>query len=159
MKPSVYIETTIASYLTARPTRDLIAAARQETTVEWWETRRADFDCYISQIVLNEVHDGDADAAELRLNALRDCPALPITDEVAALADLLIAEKAVPAKAGDDAVHIAIPAVHRMAYLLTWNFKHIANAVIATKLRDVCARAGYICPVICTPEELMEIKP
>ena len=109
MKPSVYIETTIPSYLTARPTRDIVMSARQQITREWWETRRQKFDCYISQLVLDECSAGDPEAADRRLNEISDLVLLTASDAVSALAHELLRRELIPAKAADDATHIAWP--------------------------------------------------
>lgn len=155
MKEKVYIETTIPSYLAGRPSRDLVIAGNQELTREWWEKRRKDFDLYVSQFVLDEAGDGDADAARRRLGILDGLAELSINDEAASLAEQLVSEGIVPPGAATDAAHIAIAAVNGMDYLLTWNCRHIANAEIMKKIYSLCGREGYNCPVICTPAELM----
>ncbi len=152
---TVYEETSILSYLTARPTRDLLAAARQQMTREWWDTRRARFELFVSPLVEQEVQRGDPDAARRRVEALGDLQALEIVEEAYDLADALIRESALPAAAQDDATHIALAAVHEMDYLLTWNCRHIDNAETKPVIRSLCAGKGYACPEICTPEELM----
>ena len=155
MKPKLYIETTVPSYLTAWPSRDLIRAGHQQITREWWENRRAAFDLYISQFVLDEAGAGDVQAARERLAALQDIPLLDLTEEVVELAEGLKAALALPDQAVTDAAHIAIAAVHGLHFLLTWNCRHIANAEMFATIERVCLARGYICPVICTPEELM----
>ncbi len=152
---TVYVETSILSYLTARPTRDLLVSARQQITHEWWDTHRARFDLFVSPLVEQEARRGDSDAALRRGNALGDLPTLEIVEEAYELAAALIAESALPTAAKDDATHIALAAVHRMDYLLTWNCRHIDNAETKPVIRSVCAKLGYACPEICTPEELM----
>jgi predicted nucleic acid-binding protein len=155
MKSSIYIETSIVSYLTARPNRDLVRAAHQEVTREWWATREG-FDLYISQLVLDEAAAGDAGAAAQRLEALRDLPLLELTAEVTALSMHLLREAALPPKAAADAFHIAFTAVHGIDYLLTWNCTHIANATMRSKIEAICRINGIDPPVICTPLELVE---
>ncbi len=152
---TVYVETSILSYLTARPTRDLLATARQQMTREWWDTRRARFDLFVSPLVEQEVQRGDPEAARRRVGALGDLQTLEIVEEAYELAAALISESALPAAAQDDAAHIALAAVHGMDYLLTWNCRHIDNAEKKPAIRSVCSRNGYACPEICTPEELM----
>jgi hypothetical protein len=132
------------------------ALANQETTIEWWSTRRAQFDLFISEFVLAEAALGDPAAARKRLEVLEGLPALDATDEVRALGRAPIAEGPIPAQASIDAFHIAIATVNGMEYLLTWNCTHIANAVMRAKIESVCRRHGYEPPVICTPQELME---
>ncbi len=154
-KSSVYIETTIISYLTAWLSRDLIRAAHQQITQEWWQNRREDFEIYVSEFVINEASTGDAEAAEKRLEALNGIALLDVNLNVENLAKKLIADKALPPKAATDALHIAVATVHRIDYLLSWNCKHIANAEMQDAIRKVCEKSGYKCPTICTPEELL----
>lgn len=155
MKPGVYLETTIVSYLTARPSRDLIIAAHQELTREWWENKRTDFDLYVAQLVIQEASAGDAEAARKRLEILDLLPLLVVTPAAIALARALTTRGPLPKKAGADALHIAVAAVHGIDYLLTWNCKHIANAQMQTAVAAKCRAAGFEPPVICTPEELL----
>ena len=155
MKARLYLETTVPSYLTAWPSRDLIRASHQQLTREWWARRREDFEVFISQLVLDEAAAGDPVAASERLVVLTDLPLLDLTEEVSSLAAALVASLALPAKAATDAAHIAVAAVHGMHFLVTWNCAHIANAEMATAIQDVCRQHGFIAPVICTPEELM----
>ncbi len=154
MKTSIYIETTIISYLTSRPSRDLRRAAHQEATCEWWATRAA-FDLYISQLVVDEAAAGDAGAAAQRLEALRGVPRLLLTADATALGQDLLREAALPSKATADALHIALAAVHGVDCLLTWNCAHIANATMRPKIEAICRAKGFQPPVICTPLELM----
>lgn len=153
-KPKLYLETTIPSYLTSRPSRDLIIAGHQQITREWWTRRRSQFDIYISQLVIDEAEAGDAASMRDRLKAIQGLPLLEITSEVEELAAAILASGAIPQRAATDAAHIAIAGVHRMDFLLTWNCAHIANAAIARAVAGVCRQSGYDCPVICTPEEL-----
>ena len=155
MKPRLYLETTVPSYLTAWPSRDLIRAGHQQITREWWAHRRDNFDVFISQFVLDEAAAGDSAAAQDRLRALADFPLLDLTEEVGTLANGLVTSLALPAKVATDAAHIAIAAVHGMHFLLTWNCTHIANAEMAVAIGSCCREHGYVAPVICTPEELM----
>ena len=155
MKPTVYIETTIPSLLTAWPSRDVSIAGQQQTTRDWWNARRKKYELYVSVFVLDEISQGDATAAAARLAALEECQVLPYPPEAQALSAALLASRLIPAKAQTDAAHIATAAVHGMDFLLTWNCRHIANAAIVEKLRDICTKEGYSAPVICTPHELM----
>lgn len=155
MKPRLYLETTIPSYLTSRPSRDLIIAGHQQITRDWWERRRHDFQIYISQLVLDEVTAGDRIAAQARLQIVRPLPMLDVTPEVGELASSILASGRIPRKAAADAAHIAIAAVHGMDFLVTWNCVHIANAVIAKAIASICRENGHESPAICTPEELL----
>lgn len=156
MKKRVYLETTIVSYLTSRPSRDLVLAAHQEITREWWEGRRKSFDVYVSQVVLAEAGDGDQDAARRRLEMVSSLPVLDVTRDVVTVAERLIREGPLPQEAADDAFHIAVAAVHGMDFLLTWNCRHLANAQLLNAISAVLIRGGHVPPIICTPEELME---
>ena len=157
-KPRVYIETTIPSYLTAWPSEEHIRAPKQELTRTWWDTRRGDFDICTSQYVLDECGAGDPNSAQLRLEALREVGLLDVYPSAEALAQEFLNSQALPPNAAFDAAHIALATVHSVSYLLTWNCRHIANAAIRTRLARICLEQGWILPVICTPEELMEPK-
>jgi hypothetical protein len=155
MQPKVYLETTIPSYLSARPTRDLIRAAHQKVTKDWWTQRRKDFDLYVSQFVIDEIAGGDSIAAQKRLDLIRGLPMLAAGSDVSELAAALVKSLQLPARAVIDAAHISVAAVHNMHFLLTWNCTHIGNAELLDVIRGTCGAFGVACPVICTPEELM----
>ena len=157
-KKTVYIETSIVSYLMARPTNDLLAAAWQKITIDWWDTQSSRFSLYTSSVVTEEAGRGNKDAASRRLDALSGIPLLAISEAVVALSKAFIQERALPTKALDDSLHIAIAAVHGIDYLLTWNCRHIDNAEMKPVVRKVCANHGYACPEICTPQELMGVN-
>jgi hypothetical protein len=159
MADRVYIETTFVSYLTARPSRDVVFAGHQQITREWWDTRRANFELCASQLVVDEAAAGDPQAAQERLEILKDMTLLETTPEALALAKALIRASALPPKAADDALHIAIAATNGVPFLLTWNCRHLANATMRPSIDSVCAAAGLKPPIICTPEELLEAKP
>ena len=151
----VYLETSFIGYLTSRLSRDLIVAGHQQITQQWWETRRSDFELYISRIVIDESSAGDELAAEERLAILRELPVLRLTPEAVALAKTLVARGAFSEKAKEDALHVAIATVSGIDFLLTWNCRHIANAEIARVAATACEAEGYQMSRICTPEELM----
>lgn len=155
MSETIYIETSIAGYLTARSSNNLILMAQVEATREWWENRRPQFILYISQIVLDEVARGDTAIATQRLKILQDFPLLAINSAVQNLAAQFLSKSNLPPKASDDALHIAAATVYGLDYLLTWNCKHIANAQIQKKLAQISLNSGYELPTICTPYELM----
>ena len=139
MSETVYIETSILGYLTARPSRNLVVAANVQVTREWWDTRRSDFQLYTSQAVVKEVSQGDAEIASRRLEILRDFSLLELNQSVLDLAEQFLGRSNLPSKADVDAVHIATATVHGIDYLLTWNCKHIANAQIQGKLALILA--------------------
>ena len=151
---TVYIETSIVSYLTARPSRDLLVAAHQQLTVTWWEQQRAHYELFTSQVVLAEARAGDPDAAQRRIAVLEHLPLLDVTDAAIMLAAALVSGQALPAQAAQDALHIAVTCVHGVEYLLTWNCAHLANARLRSRIEQICREAGYVPPIICTPEEL-----
>jgi hypothetical protein len=154
---SVYLETTFISYLTARPSRDLLVAAHQQTTQDWWANRRGKFTCYVSQVVIDEASAGDATEAKKRLAMIGNMPALDVTEEAEVLTQAILSSGVLPQSALRDAAHVAVAAIHAVDYLLTWNCKHLANAQIMRKIESVCQSLGYRMPVICTPEELMGV--
>jgi predicted nucleic acid-binding protein len=154
-KPAVYLETSVVGYATSRPSRDLVVAARQQITREWFALRAQGYELFVSQLVASEASGGDEAAARERAAFLQGIRRLGITDSGGELAAKLVQSGAVPLKAAEDALHIAVAAVHGVDYLLTWNCKHIANATMRQAIEGVCREAGYEPPVICTPEELM----
>ena len=156
MKSTVYLETTIASYLVAAPSRDVVIAGHQQITRDWWE-RRHRFELYVSAAVVDEAERGDAAVAQRRIALLNEIPVLDLSAGVHQLAARLIAAHAVPAQAMVDALHIAVAAVNEIDYLLTWNCRHIANAAVRGKIEETCRVEGFRGPVICTPEELLEV--
>ncbi len=153
-KATVYLETSVLSYLAARPSRDVLVLAQQQFTAEWWENSKDQYTLYISTVVVEEAASGNAEAAQRRLNLLADVEILEVTDAAIHLATQLVEKKAIPAKAAQDALHIAVACVSQIQYLLTWNYKHIANATLRESIDRVCRAAGYASPVICTPVEL-----
>ena len=155
MRPTVYIETSIVSYLAAFPSRDLVTAAHQQITHSWWQSRRSEFLIRVSQVVLDECAAGDPQMARKRMELLHDVPLLDITPDVAGLAATLIKRLPLPPRAGADALHIAVAAYHGINFLLTWNCSHIANAALRPKIEKICIEQGYTAPVLCTPEELV----
>jgi hypothetical protein len=156
MKPTVYIETTIVSYLTAWPSRDIIRLSHEMLTRQWWAKSRHRFECFISDIVIHEASAGDPTAAAERLKALKDIPRISANAASMELAEKLAVSLSLPPRARLDAAHIAVCAVHGVAFLLTWNCTHLANGVLAGKIERSCADAGFSAPRILTPELLME---
>ena len=156
MQPTAYIETSVVSYLTAQPSRDVIIAAYQEVTREWWRGARDRFDLVASALVVAEARAGDPVAARMRLEALEIVTLLDATSDAENLANALIEAGAVPRQAADDAAHIAISATNGVDFLVTWNFRHIANAAMRAQIERVCRQEGVEPPIICTPNELTE---
>ena len=156
MKPKVYVETTVVSYFAGRPTRDLVIAAHQEETRALWPRLSSDFDSYISALVYEEAGRGNEELARKRLAAVAPFPVLDIDQEARDLAAQLLATKAVPDEFPEDALHIAVAAVNGIGILLTWNFAHINNPFKKMLIRQSVENAGYLCPEICSPDELME---
>lgn len=151
----VYVETSVVSYYTSRPSQDIVVMARQEITREWWTEHLSSFQSYISVLVLNEAKSGDLDAANQRLIAVADMPILEITSEAQYLAEKFIYKKAIPEAFPEDALHIALAAVNGIDFLVTWNFAHINNVVTKKKIASVCEENGYECTILCSPEELL----
>ncbi len=153
---TVYIETTVISYYAARRTRDLIAAAHQEITLEWWEEALQLFEPYVSQIVFDEISRGDKKAIQRRLEAVQGFKVLEMNPGVAALADTYFSALKIPDKARNDTYHLAIAVYHGMDYLVSWNCTHITAGRVRAIVEAVNDKKGYATPIICTPEELME---
>ena len=155
MKATVYIESSVISYLTARPSKNALQAERQRLTRLWWRKLRPRFDCYVSDTVIEEICDGELVMAKKRLNAVRTIPRLAASDLAADLTEEILRRGFLPPKAATDAAHIAIAATGGMDFLLTWNCTHIANAHVERQVAKICAAHDYEFPVICTPEQLM----
>jgi len=134
-----------------------VVCANQELTREWWDSRRIAFDLFISEFVSQEAAAGDPGAAARRIEAIQAIPELAVTDEVGELADILIDSVPLPPKAQVDAFHIAVAAVNGMDYLLTWNCSHINNAALRPRIDRLCRYMGFEPPIICTPQELLEV--
>ncbi len=156
MKPRVYVETSVLGYLTSWPSGDLVFAGRQKITRDWWRYALNAFDLVVSDLVHREASAGDPQAIRDRLEALKDLPVLAINQRAEDFAQALVAGGAVPSTEAEDALHIALAVVNGIEYLVTWNFKHIANAAIRSKIHGVCIAEGYNPCTICTPEELLE---
>jgi hypothetical protein len=153
---TVYVETTIPSYLTAWTSRDLVRAAHQQITREWWRTARSRFELWVSEAVIEEIAMGDTEAAADRQVAVRGLPILTLTDAVGALAREYDSSLRLPPKARTDVLHIAFAVAYEMDYLVTWNCRHIASGPVIRRLQEVNDIAGRKTPLIVTPEALLE---
>ena len=154
--PKVYVETSVISYLTAWPSTELVTAAHQQITKEWWQVGASYFALFVSELVLKEAEVGDPEAARLRLDTIAGLKLLTVNDAATDLAESVMKELHLPDRAAADALHIGLSIVHGMDYLITWNCRHIANARHRQKIEKLCDVMGYRPPVICTPEELSE---
>ena len=156
---TVYIETTIVSYLVADPSRDVVTAGLQQATRDWWQRRRMEFHCVTSAETLAEGARGDVEQARRRLAVLAGLTLVPSGLEAEQLTVLFLASGALPARARSDAIHLAVAVVAEADYLLTWNCRHLANAQILRRLEAEVLRAGLRMPKVCTPLELMGDSP
>ena len=152
----VYLETTFISYLVALPARDLVVAAHQQVTHDWWRLRRDHFRCVVSSVVIDEISLGDESEIKKRLDVVQPFDVLAASPHAEQLTQAIMDAGLLPEKAVRDAAHIAVAAVHGVQYLLTWNCKHLANAQISRGIEGVCDAQGFEMPLICTPEELLE---
>ena len=155
MRARVYLETSVISYLTSRSSRDLVVAAHQQLTADWWQTRATGFDLVASLLALQEAARGDHDAASRRLTVLSGVRLLEVTTAAEDLALDIVQQHVLPDKALADALHIGVAAVHEVEYLLTWNCGHIANAELLPRVTTLIESYGYRMPFVCTPEELL----
>ena len=158
MQPSVYLETSVIGCLAMRLSGVLRVAANQQTTRDWWDNHRQRYDLFVSRYVIDECSDGDPVAAQERLVFLNGIPLLEVSDLAVELAETLVLKGPLPPKAAIDAYHISLAAVHGVEYILTWNCKHIANPALRLRIESVCRGMGFEPPVICTPQELLEIN-
>ena len=154
MRPSVYVESSVIGYLASRPSRDVIVAARQAITHDWWNNHSDRFDLHISGLVEEEIGRGDDDAARRRMGWVAGISSLRISEQAIELAGRLLANGAIPAGSEEDALHLAIASAQGADYLLTWNFRHINNAERKSAITGVVESLGFACPQICSPEEL-----
>jgi hypothetical protein len=152
---TLYVETSIVSYLRQRPISQVVMAARQLLTHQWWDEERRNYELVTSQYVLDEAGEGEPSLAAARLELLKGIPLLPLDPGIVVIADEILSRAILPPKAPIDALHIAVVAYHRIQYLLTWNCKHLANARILPRVHEVLADLGYPIPIICTPEEMV----
>jgi predicted nucleic acid-binding protein len=156
MKKRVYIETTVVSYFTARPSRDLMIAGHQEATRELWPQLDNRYETYISALVYEEAGKGDREQAHTRLAAIKSFRMLDTDDEARVLAERIMAGKGIPQEHPEDALHIAVAAINGMDALVTWNFAHLNNPFTRMMIRQIVENEGFPCPEICSPEELLE---
>ncbi|OGW17792.1 MAG: DNA-binding protein [Nitrospinae bacterium RIFCSPLOWO2_12_FULL_45_22] len=157
MKESIYLETTVVSYYTSKPSRDIIVLAHQEITREWWPKAIRRFDVFISEVVVEEAGLGDLEAAKRRLEEIKDFPHLELNDKVEEMAKVYMERLEIPEKSFRDAAHLAVASAHNIDYLVTWNCAHLANGEVIKKLMKINGFFGIYTPIICTPEELMEV--
>ncbi len=156
---TVYLETTIPSYLTARPSRDLITAAHQQITHEWWATAGDRYDLFVSQAVLDEVASGDPAFVRRRMKILTDLRALAFSDDVGSLIKIYVNRLGLTGSATRDVPHFAYSVAYNMDYLVTWNCAHIANGQVIRRLVHLNSELGRHTPIIVTPEELLANLP
>ncbi|MBL8028920.1 MAG: type II toxin-antitoxin system VapC family toxin [Fibrobacteres bacterium] len=156
MKPKVYVETTVISYYTAKPSNDIFLLARQRVTEQWWSHAVQNLSLFISEAVIEEAREGDKVAAAKRLEHLNKMPSLEINEDTTKIYQIYIKELPIPPKAHRDALHIAVASIHGMDYIVSWNCKHIANGFIIKKIMEINTRLGIPVPVIVTPDELLE---
>jgi len=157
-KQKVYLESTVISFYANRRSKDLIVAAYQEITVDWWESELHKYQPYISQFVIEEISRGNQQAARNRINAIKNFPLLDLHDDVYYLAKRYLNEAQIPRRSQLDAFHISAAVVNGMDYILSWNFHHITNVFVKEKIRRINENIGIETPVICTPEELINDK-
>ena len=157
MRESIYLETTIVSYYTSKPSRDIIVLAHQEITRQWWLKVIGRYNIFISEVVIEEASSGDPEAIKRRLEELKDFPHLELNDKVEKMAQVYMERLEIPEKSLRDAAHLAVASVHNIDYLVTWNCTHLANGEVIKKLMKINESLDIHTPIICTPEELMEV--
>jgi predicted nucleic acid-binding protein len=156
MKRRIYIETTVVSYFTARSSRDLLVAGHQEATRELWPSLTTVYDTYVSALVYEEAARGDAEQSAKRLSAIKPFRMLDIDEDVRLLAGKIVAGKGIPREYPEDALHIAVAAINEIAVVVTWNFAHLSNPFTRMMVRQIVENEEYVCPEICSPEEILE---
>jgi hypothetical protein len=156
MTKRVYIETTVVSYYTSRPSRDLMVAGHQEVTHELWPQLIERYDSYISELVYEEAKKGDPEQAKMRIDAIKPFSIIDVGEETRILAEKIVGEGGIPKEYPEDALHIAIAAANGIDVMITWNFAHLNNPFTRMMIRQIVENEGYTCPEICSPEELLE---
>lgn len=151
----IYIESTIPSYVVARPARDLLQAARQQITKDWWDFQRARHELFTSQVVLDEIAVGEREMAQRRLELMAEIAVVELSSAAETFAVQVLQSGLLPPNADGDAAHIALATVHKLDILLTWNCRHIANAAMVGRLRRLAEKQGLILPEIYTPDEFL----
>ncbi len=154
----VYLETSFISYLTAPFSKDEKIAREQLASRRWWEEEGTKCDLFVSDLVLAEASKGNAEQSRLRMEFLKRIRSVAETDEAKSLADLLIEAHALPENASEDAFHVALATVYGADIVLTWNCRHIANPLTLPKTVAVVMGAGYECPALATPVQLLEAR-
>lgn len=153
--PRLYLETSVISYYSARPSRDVVTLAHQQLTRDWWQTQLPRYEIFVSDLVYLEAEQGDPGAIRRRKETLDSFGILKTNDSIRALADIYSKRIPLPKKAGADALHLAIASWHSMDYLLTWNCRHIANGYVIRRIAEINLELATVSPTICTPEELL----
>jgi len=154
-KPTLYMETTIPSYLLAEPSRDVLVLVRQEITRMWWKRDQSRYAIFVSAVVMTEATRGDRKAAEKRAEFLEQFSVLDTMPGIQPLIELYLDKSVVPIGNAEDAAHLAFASIHKIEFLCTWNFKHLANPFALRRLREVNEKKGLFVPQVCTPEELL----
>lgn len=157
MKQTVYIETSVISYLTSKPSNDLVVSAHQKVTYDWWHKTKSKFNCFISQFVIDEISKGDKNASLKRIKSISDLPSLDYNPLIEDLASVYIQLLNIPAKSKLDAYHLSTAVLFEIDYLLSWNCKHISNAVVSNKINEYNYKNSLFMPILCTPLSLMEV--
>ena len=157
MKNKIYIETSVVSYYVAELSENIRIAGHQLSTIDMWK-QLSKFDVYISDIVLDEISKGTKEQSQIRLSAVENFNILDFDKKTKEVSNLLLSQKAIPEKCPEDALHIAVATVNNIEFIVTWNFKHINNPFMKSKIREIIKNAGYKCPIICSPEELIGEK-
>ena len=151
----VYIETSIISHATARPSSDPATAVLQDQAKRWMAEQRPLYEAVTSQLVVDEASLGDPDAAKRRLAMLDGIPILPANPDADSVADEIISRSMMPAIARLDALHVATAALAGVQYLLTQNCTHIANAHELPRVYRLLNELGLSGMLICTPIEFL----
>lgn len=155
MKKRVYVDSSVISYLTARPSKIEEKRERQQITRRWWEERHR-WDLFLSSAVMDEIEEGDVTAATRRMAIAIHLTQLPEEPQLYEVAEELVSTGAVPIIALADATHLAWAALNKMDYLLTWNQKHLNNDATRKKIKDTLEKKGLRNVEVLSPQALLE---
>jgi len=155
MKLKIYLDTSVISYYVKKTEYDILEQAHYQLTRQWWRKFATHHSLFISVFVINEIEKGDKHAAMKRLKAVEGIPILDTSVSVDRLSRIIVKELNIPEKARMDGYHLAVAAMNSQDYIVSWNFKHMANARVRRIYKAICGEEGLVCPDISTPEEML----
>ena len=156
-KPTIYVDTSIVSAYWYDG-RDAVSLGSRAATRDWWDNERSYFELYISAVTLNEARDGKYRRQRQCIQMVRSLPALFLSNSIRELADELIQRGLIPHEKLNDALQLAIATHYQCDFLLTWNYAHLANAVVQSKLAALCQKKKLLTPALMSPDTIPQVR-